>query len=138
MFKIYRVPDELPCNATPEKPLKVVASAKSSRRIDFMWVSLMLHHPTHIYRNIAYYRNEAEYDVSQVDFLGDLSLVRVMKCSKELENSGAQYIFREFKRMLNAYEKNGGRLRLNFDTWEVLEPLEDGSLRVCHTLSEEG
>lgn len=138
MYKIYRVPDELPCNATPEKPLKVVASAKSSKGVDFMWVSLMLHHPTHIYRNIAYYRNEAGYDVSQEDFLGDLSLVRVMKCSKDSENPVAQYVFREFKRMLKVYGEHGGKLRINLDTWEVLEPLEDGSWKVRSTVTPEG
>lgn len=135
MFKIYRVPDNLPCNDTPKKPLKVVASAKSSKGVDFMWVSLMLHHPTHIYRNIVYYRNEAGYDVSQEDFLGDLSLVRVMKCAKDSENPIAQYVFRKFKEMLKIYEEHGGRLRINLNTWEILEPLEDGSWKVCDTLS---
>lgn len=40
--------------------------------------------------------------------------------------------------MLKTYEERGGKLRLNFDTWEVLEPLEDGSWKVRSTVTPEG
>lgn len=134
MYKIYRLPDNLPPVGV-QRPFKLVGMAKSSKKADFLWVSLLLHHPTHVYRMVSYYKNEAGYDVHQENFLGDLSLTKVMKFSCYPENTAAHYVFRRFKEMLKTYEECGGKLHLNFDTWEVLQHQEDGSWKTYDSLN---